>query len=92
MACAADIVGAAMARPLRGSEWQCLGLDGQDCYAIVSRPGVPPLDRKPSSCGVQVRIYDVHYASLAEDEVPNSFRGTFLTLELTRHGMKTVTW
>jgi hypothetical protein len=61
---------------------------------IVFRPGVPrsPLPRPTAaSCGEQVQMCGVHYATLVEDEdSPKSWEGTFLT-EQTRQGTKIVT-
>jgi hypothetical protein len=76
MACAADIVGAAMARTMDGQDYEK--------FIIVFRPGLPrsslPQLEPSLACGEQVRIYGVRYATLVEDEDPPKFQeGTFLT-------------
>jgi hypothetical protein len=96
MACAADIVGAAMAeRPTGlyvGSGWIGLQRD-YNCFPARRSPSAVKLPRPTAgpSCGKQVRIYGVHYATLIEDENPlKSLEDTFLT-EQTRQGTKIVT-
>ena len=79
MACAADTVGAAMAKGQINEICQRTR-DGQD-YIIYSFSARRSLSLAPSSsCGEQVRIYDIHYATPVEGEDPFKFwEGTFLT-------------
>lgn len=96
MACAADIVGAAMAEGA-GRDYMQAVVDrlqrDYNCFPARRSPSAVKLPRPTTgpSCGEQVRIYGVHYATLIEDENPlKSLEDTFLT-EQIRQGTKIVT-
>lgn len=87
MACAADVVGAAMEGPRRNNAMrgQAVQLRMIITITIDFRSGVPRSllpyrDRRQPSCGEQARLYAAHYATLIEDEDhPKFWEGTFLT-------------